>query len=283
MNKPRRTMITALGVVGLGSAFAIAFAQTAPPAPAQDPVPPLAALSVAPSAQQEKKVSVSKTDVSGSELIKWLKDQGVSFAAETGGFDKGRYSVNIVNRPLSEAVEAIAEILGMSVNKHGGVYTLKPGFAFGTKSIAPDMKNFTFDTKELQKSMEKLRAMPELKEFKGLERMPELKELEKLRAMPELKELDPEARKALEEALGSVRGLKLEDLKPGVTPLRVKLGPENMSRLLDSLTPEQKKLNEEQGFLKYDDLTPQQRELLGGSDFSSITYESPKGKVTIKK
>ena len=121
----------------------------------------------------DRRVSVN---ISGTaaDVVKWLTEQGVSFVVNNDELTKGSLTLNMVNQPLGDVVNAIADALGGHWQKRGDVYVFQAGrggFTWTGEGIpdwaAPELKNLP-NMKGFQMVVPKSGefAIPNMKGFK---------------------------------------------------------------------------------------------------------------------
>jgi len=82
----------------------------------------------------DDKVSVSFKRTKAAEIIDWLEKAGVSFVIEDGSIpDEKTITLNLVNQPLDDAIDAIGFALGGSFEKRNAIYVFRKGLL--TKDI----------------------------------------------------------------------------------------------------------------------------------------------------
>lgn len=243
--------------------------------------------------QLERKVTGSFRDATLGEVLKWLTVEGLSFVADSStlaGTDM-RLTANILDRPLKDVLDAIAEAFGGKWTRHGNVYSFSRSkthfFEGGSFDKNLDMKELPADIElHLKKLGEEMKgkgfiefSIPDIAEMKGFELDPQdLEELKALREhlkaipMPDLEEL-----KGLKEHLKSMPDMKaleieLKGLKDLVKPGMIRFGGTNVPALIEGLTPAQLEKQQKLGYLTPADLTPAQLQMLGdlpkGEDWS---------------
>ncbi|MBV6457496.1 MAG: hypothetical protein HONBIEJF_00608 [Fimbriimonadaceae bacterium] len=121
------------GVVAVaGSVYARVSPQEAPPAPGS------------PVTQDKigKRVSCSFQNATVAEVLKWLSTQGQSFVAdESVAASKRKVTVNIVNQPIEDVLDAIADGLSCKWEKKGEVLVLKNSDIYSV--FAPSLRERT--------------------------------------------------------------------------------------------------------------------------------------------
>jgi hypothetical protein len=97
----------------------------------------------------QRKVTRSFTNAKLSEVLDWLKSQGVNFVIRPDQVDpNSRLSLNAVNQPLRDVMSAIASAFGGSWTKEGELWVFRQGvakdFAFTVPSL-PDFPSIGLD------------------------------------------------------------------------------------------------------------------------------------------
>jgi hypothetical protein len=204
--------------------------------------------------QMQRRISGQFNNAGLSEVLKWLGGQGVSFVVDSATISGERkLTMNIVNQPLGDVIDAIAGAFDGKWERHGEVYTLK-----GPQRLAlvpdglPNVKQFKIDP-------DTFKGLDQLKKF-----APEIKvEIEKM-----LEGLDKGEIKQFRMAPGDL-GTKLREFKldpqdiEGFDGPILRLGARDIPKLMNSLTADQWARHEKQGYLTPNDLTPDQRKLAG--------------------
>lgn len=129
-----------------------------------------------------RSVSANFRNAPISDVLSWLKKQGVSYVMDEGIVRNKRISLNIENQPVSSVMDAIAAAMDGHWTRRGSIYVYRPGagpfqgmtFATPDVFVAPkgnlDMKGL----KDLRIDP-KVFAMPDkgaMKEFKNFMPMP---------------------------------------------------------------------------------------------------------------
>jgi len=265
---------------------------------------------------QDKNVSMDFKNADAQDVFDWLKKSGVNYVVETGSIPKGKkLTVNIKGRKIGEAVEAIAEALGMGVTKKGETYVLHPGSgwaaytlgdgkAFSVPQLGKDgAKGWQISPRDLSQDWEKWS-----KEFKdSFKDLPKTewdeKEWEKfskelkdsLKDIPQWKEMPDGGKFTLKNVppmkwqFKGLDGKEFKGLKEWKELKDLHL-PEmhfgDLGKLVESLTPEQLEKNKSKGYLTIDDLTAEQRKMLGSFDGDgdfTVKFEKDGKSVTIKR
>jgi hypothetical protein len=206
-----------LGAMGVSSNGAQDPGKPAPPAEVAAPTP----ASLEPALQQ--RVSVKFENAPLAEVLKWLQTNGVSFVIDQDSIPRDkRVTINIVNQPLDDVMEAIAAAFGGAWERHGSVYSFNDRFrAFIAPGAAMEgiPKIHMKELEELGPEMHKhlsdiMKNIPEI-DMKMLEGMGELKAIPKIKLeqMPELKDLDKKIREGVELKLKGLEDLKGLDTK----------------------------------------------------------------------
>lgn len=109
-----------------------------------------------------RRVSV---DIDGTfaDVLKWLKQQNVDFVIADDASAKRRISLHMHDKPLREAMDAVAKALGGEWERENDTYVFQSGSqGMFFKGEMPDMKNFKWDVPP----MVELKTLPEFnKEF----------------------------------------------------------------------------------------------------------------------
>lgn len=244
-----------------------------------------------------RNVSVTFNQAKFADVLMWLRKEGVSFVAEEQDGDDGlRLTMNVVDKPLRDVMDAIAEVFGGKWTKKGEVYAFvrrsrasNPG-AFdpgilgrrGPLRIAPpispeEQEKFAKEflpmiqewAKKFRQEFEKNWVGPDGQSLfpkgEGFERLwKDLPEASK-KFFREFRIEIPDLELKLDKDLQQFKGLdpeKLRSILPeeGVFAFR----GTQLAEILKSLTPEQRKLQSERGYLTPDDLTDAQKKMLGG-------------------
>ncbi|MBS1713274.1 MAG: LytR C-terminal domain-containing protein [Armatimonadetes bacterium] len=273
---------------------------------------------------QDKTLTMDFRNAAAQDVFEWLKKSGVDFVVETGSIPKDkRLTVSIKGRSADEAVEAVAEALGMGVTKKGRTFVLRPeapwglsrsdGKAFMAPQFDKDaMKAWRLYAPDMSKDWEKW--SDELKDsFKDLPKTEwnekdwetfskglkdSLKDVPKWKGLPDGGSFDFKEPKDLPPMTWDFKGFdgkEWNDLK-GLREFKDWKGfkdfPANamkfgdIGKLIESLTPEQLKKNKSKGYLTVDDLTSEQRKLLGSFDGDgdfTVRFDKDGKSVTIKR
>lgn len=198
--------------VSLGTLALIAVSTSvANPTPQEEVKPPSVAL-------QAKRVSVNFKNASIQEVAEWLSSHGLSYVIKIEG--DARLTMNIVDQPLKDAANAVAEAMGGRWSQNGNVFTFTKGprnlaFAHGFEMDEQGlarMKEFKgFDEKALQEHLGKMKELKgfqfEGKDFKMLDEKALQEHLGKIK---NLKPLDEKAMKELEQHLGKMKEFKFD-------------------------------------------------------------------------
>jgi hypothetical protein len=220
------------------------------------------------------KVTASMTNASMDEVLNWLRRTGVNFVIDKNTAPKDvRLNLNIVDKPLRDAMDAIASAIGGSWQKHGEIYSLRQGMAFGLPSPFPG-EGFAVTPPP---------NMDELRSFKS-EIAPQIEE-----GLKNFKyEIDPkrlEELNGLEFELPDFEGFVMPPMPEGVEGLKLRmLDQGQIKELITSLTSKQKDTMKSRGHLTMDDLTAKQREIvesMGGIQ-GTIRLKTDEGEVTLK-
>ncbi|MDQ2986173.1 MAG: hypothetical protein M3R13_05560 [Armatimonadota bacterium] len=87
----------------------------------------------------DKRVTASMTNASMDEVLQWLRRTGVNFVIDKNNSSThAKLNLNIVDKPLKDVMEAIASAVGGSWQKHGDIYSLRRGGAFGLGAAPPE-------------------------------------------------------------------------------------------------------------------------------------------------
>lgn len=265
-----------------------------------------------------RSVSVTFNTAKFSDVLMWLRKEGVSFVTEDHETDEGpRLTMNIVNKPLRDVMDAIAEVFGGTWTKKGDVYAFvrrRAGFPFGAfefgdlgksgelwiapgmspeeqekfrKEFEPMMKEWA---KKFQEEFEKNWIGPD-----GKWLLPKGEEIERLKEeLPEVSEKMfrefrieiPELKLELEKELQELKKLDPEKFRSVLPEGRgFVFGGPQLAEILKSLTQEQRKLHDERGYLTPNDLTAAQKKMLGGLPETgdwTVTIAVDGKKLTIK-
>ncbi|HMS53932.1 MAG TPA: hypothetical protein PKA27_00900 [Fimbriimonadaceae bacterium] len=188
--------------VSLGTLALIAVSTSiANPTPQEDVKPPSVAL-------QAKRVSVNFKNATLQEVTDWLSSHGLSYVMKIEPGD-ARLTINIVDQPLKDAANAIAEAMGGRWVQSGNVFTFTKG-----------SRNMVF-TRGLELDEQ---GLAKLKELKGLDEkalQEHLGKIKELRIDPknfqgftwegkDMKPLDEKAMKELEQRLGKIKEFKFD-------------------------------------------------------------------------
>jgi hypothetical protein len=280
----QRAIAAIAGTIVIGGALGVAVAQNS---------------SVVESASTEALEASALQEMTASQMLSYLKEQGTPYIVETTNIPKNRkFEVNFNGVKGEALVKSVAKALDMQATLTDGVYVLKPntGRFFTPDNFEHDFDfdfdhmhaPHSFDWDEKMTPEQKAKFEAEMKEFgkhmKELGEKIKVKvldsdEMKKMReeialTMPKIKDL-----KSLED-LEKELAKELKDIKDIEPKTFVRL--RNTSKLIDSVTESQWKLIEKQGYLLISDLTPAQRELIGlddknPSDFSlSISKDGKK-------
>jgi hypothetical protein len=209
---------------------------------------------------ESKRVSAKFNQANAREIVGWLISNGVNFVVNDEDLPaKKSISMNLVDQPLGEVLQAIGTALEGRFVRRGEIYVFRPG-------INP-MEEFEWTPGRTPRLGSPMTPMPPLtlEQRKQLEALDgkvfrfdfDTKELERT-----FKDLDKKFNS--EEFRKNFRNLemKVEGLTPGLAPgTRLTF---NVEQLLKSLSKAQKEKHAKQGFLMLDDLTPEQRKFIGG-------------------
>lgn len=227
----------------------------------------------------DKRVSAKMSNATLDEVAQWLSKSGVNFVIDKGALKDTRVNLNIVDKPLRDVMDAIANAVGASWVKSGDIYALRPGFA-GVPM--PDMGAFEGFVPGL--NMDELRKWES--EMHGPEHAPRVFEMDPERMRKFEMELAPKIREHMKELEGFEFPMPeiMEELHKEGGALRMKmLDSEKIEQLLESMTPQQKELMHSRGFLKHEDLTAKQREILGPfGKMGTFSFNDGDRKITIR-
>lgn len=192
-----------------------------------------------------KKVTKSFTNAKLDDVLDWLKSQGVSFVVRPGTLAKdARVTINIVDQPLQDAVDAIADAFDAVWAREGQVFVLKSG---GTQwrgdFVMPKIGDWQHDMKNLPKMLAEI-PMPD---FKGEHFKFEMGDLGKKLGDMKLPMLDsPEWHKNLAELHELSEKVKKETGRDTLTDEDLKKHPELKAKI-DQLEAETQKWGEKFG------------------------------------
>jgi hypothetical protein len=258
-----------------------------------------------------QRVSVSFKSAPLAEVVNFLSKQGVSFILQENEFDGARVTLDIQNKPLRDALLALADSVGGHWQRRGEVYVLRKGHGQSDLGGVPlvDVNRILEITEGMLKD-----GKVEVRPFNREEFMKQWSEgMLKLKDLPvppegfmfrdgQMQKLDPEAMKKFQEEIykrfkdmeiepgvrifkdGDFKFPDSEAIRARVDELRAKAQEQglvvraaraqDLRKLIDSLTADQLRKQQQQGYLTVEDLTAEQRQLLGtvGNGNWSITY-----------
>jgi hypothetical protein len=216
---------------------------------------PQRAASPSTAATQDRRVTAQFQTAPVAEVMRWLRTQGVNFAASQGELPDTRITLNIVDQPLRDALRAVAAALGGRWERTGQIYVFRKGPEARFEFDGPDVRVRSMESDEMQRMSERMRRIFE----EGRSRPIEGLDAERFRAMGE------EIRKQMEEMM---KDLPSRDRLPAMPKFergsgpggtRIMLGQADIRKLVEGLTAEQWAKHERQGYLTFEDLTSEQR------------------------
>ena len=233
------------------------------------------------------RVTASMNNASMDEVLQWLRKTGVNFVIDKSRAPKdARLNLNIVDKPLRDVMDAVASAVGGSWQKHGDVYSLRQGMAFGTP--APEFFGERIDTLPPM-DLDELRAYraeiapkigEELRHFKTEIDPKMLEELKELQMDPKVFE----HLKELEIEMPDFEGFVMPPMPEGAEGLKLRMLNEGqIKELIGSLTSKQKEIMKSKGHLTPGDLTPKQQEILKsmGGVHGMLRLKTDDGEISI--
>jgi hypothetical protein len=122
-----------------------------------------------------KTVSVTFNNAPVSQVLNWIKKQGVSFVIDESITRNKRVTLNIVNQPVSSVLDAIGAALDGHWSRRGSIYVYRPGGMtfFSSEGLttpkafmAPDVNTDVQKLPKMDKEwVEKMGKMPDMKGF----------------------------------------------------------------------------------------------------------------------
>jgi len=194
----------------------------------------------APTAQERigKRVSCSFENATIAEVLKWLSTQGQSFVAdEAVAASKRKVTVNVVNQPIDDVLNAIADGLNCTWEKKGEVLVLKNSNVFGV--LAPSVADVPLEWRQadgLTKVAPKVltpRALPKI-DTKWL--TPEVQK----QVQTEIEKAMREAQKAIEQAHKSGKAEKMSAAERAEFEKEMKRAKVEMEKAMQELKKELK-------------------------------------------
>lgn len=187
-----------------------------------------------------KKVTKRFNNAKLDDVLAWLKTQGVSFVVRPGSISKdARITVNIVDQPLEDAVDAIASAFDSRWDREGQVFVLKPGPTMW-KGDFEMPKIEVWDSKDMPKFLGQMPKFDD-KTFKA-----EMDELNKKLGTMKLPAFDEAWHKNLAEIEKLAEQAKKETGKENLTDEDLKKYPE-LKKKLDKLEADTEKWGNEFG------------------------------------
>lgn len=247
----------------------------------------------------DRKVTATFRGSSLQDILRWLTSQGVSFVADESKLPKDKkITLNVVDRPLKDVLQALATAMDGHWDSEGGMLVWRngkaPAFRFEpARPISPirpnakgraipstpippqeprefsdrEMKMFRFDADKMFKGWKEI-EVPDGNGGKQKIRVPEVDEkwMEEFAKNQEKWARDLELR--LEKDFGK-DGKNFRFLKEGKTfspnsMIRIQTG--DPSKLVKTLSESQRKTLKERGYLKVEELTKEQRAIVGLSE-----------------
>lgn len=173
-------------------------------------------------ARLDRKISKRFDNVPVREVLQWLAGEGVSFVVRDTELTESRISINFVDEPMRNAVNAIADACGGSWRKHGSVYVFHKGESafFSVPAVAEGMplRNFSVDMPAIARAREMSDADRRELEMHLKEIEPELAKLKDLKIeVPKMDfskmhggKMTDEQKRELEKSLAHLKDLKIE-------------------------------------------------------------------------
>ncbi len=241
----------------------------------------------------DRKVTASFRGSSLQDVLRWLTSQGVSFVADESKLPKDKkITLNVVDRPLKEVLQALATAMDGHWESEGGMLVWRSGrtaeFRFDSGRVfAPakppmppkvsgpgskgarlfterDIEMFQFDTDKMIKGWKEI-EVPDGNGGKQKVRVPEIDEkvIEEFAKRQEkwAKEFSERMEKDFGKDGEKLRFLKERKMLPPEPGLRIT--PGDPGKISKSLSDSQKKTLKERGYLKIDELTKEQQSMLG--------------------
>lgn len=251
----------------------------------------------------DRKVTATFRGSSLQDILRWLTSQGVSFVADESKLPKDKkITLNVVDRPLKDVLQALATAMDGHWESEGGMLVWRSGksadFRFGTGRVlsparppvpgrptvpgAPippgeariftdrDIQMFQFDSEKMFKGWKEI-EVPDGNGGKQKVRVPEVDEkwIEEFSKNQEkwAKEFSERMERDFGKEGKSFRFLKEGKMLPPNTVFKIQPGGDP-SKLAKSLSESQRKTLKERGYLKVDELTKEQRAMVGLTEFS---------------
>lgn len=174
-------------------------------------VSPQDALAPATPAAQDKiakRVSCTFTNATVAEVLKWLSTQGQSFVAdESVAGSKRKVTVNIVDQPINDVLDAIADGLSCKWEKKGDVLVLKNSGVFTNLApyVSEGSTKWEYPQAEVWRELPKLEMPLSIPNIDSKWMTPEVQK----QLQSEVEKAMKEAKKAIEEAHKSGKAEKM--------------------------------------------------------------------------